>query len=255
MKDERFTYVDHRGVKLDGVLTLPDDGGDGKRAVICAHGLASDKEGSTGAGLRRHLAGRGLAGLGFDFIGHGRSGGDFAELTVSQASGEIEDMKEWLADRGYTRFALIGSSFGGISSIMAASRGGFEVLALKSPVSDYREKEMNRLSPDELAEWKDEGVRTFARDDGTSVTLNYTFFEDFDKNNAYQVAPSIDIPTYILHGDRDEVVPMSQSEKLVQLLPQGELEVIEGADHNFDRPGEKERIVAKLVDFVACHFG
>jgi enterochelin esterase-like enzyme len=44
---------------------------------------------------------------------------------------------------GYTKIGLMGSSFGGISSIMAASKtNDLFVLTLKSPVSNFEEKEI-----------------------------------------------------------------------------------------------------------------
>jgi acetyl esterase/lipase len=58
-----------------------------------------------------------------------------------------------------------------------------------------------------------------------------------------------DAPVLIMHGDKDELVPLSQSEELVEAMKKAgvpiELEVIKGAGHGF----WSQEIVDKLVKF------
>jgi pimeloyl-ACP methyl ester carboxylesterase len=54
---------------------------------------------------------------------------------------------------------------------------------------------------------------------------------------------SIDIPTLVIHGDKDTTVPVEMGRELASLIPGARLEIIEGAAHNFitsiDSPANK----------------
>ena len=89
----------------------------------------------------------------------------------------------------------------------------FFILALKSPVSNYEEKEYATKSKKELEEQKNKEFRYYVSRDGRKLKLNYTFFEDFKNNNGYEAAKKIKIPILIVHGDNDESVPIEQSKK------------------------------------------
>lgn len=43
--------------------------------------------------------------------------------------------------------------------------------------------------------------------------------------------PSITVPTLVLAGDRDQLIPLEESERMAKALPHGHLSVIQGAGH------------------------
>jgi pimeloyl-ACP methyl ester carboxylesterase len=57
-------------------------------------------------------------------------------------------------------------------------------------------------------------------------------------------------PALVLHGDRDPVVPLANGRFLADALPDGRLEVIEGAGHLFllDEPSS---VTPALASFLA----
>jgi pimeloyl-ACP methyl ester carboxylesterase len=55
----------------------------------------------------------------------------------------------------------------------------------------------------------------------------------------------LDVPTLLLWGDEDRISPVAVGEKLAQLMPNGTLEIIPGADHDFARTHVPE--VAALI--------
>ena len=58
------------------------------------------------------------------------------------------------------------------------------------------------------------------------------------------------IPTLLLHGDDDQIVPIvASARRSVELLPQARLVVYEGAPHGIPTT-HKERINADLLDFL-----
>ena len=68
-----------------------------------------------------------------------------------------------------------------------------------------------------------------------------------DKFDTLSKAPGLRIPTLVIHGDADEVVPFKMGQKVAASIPGAMLRVVQGGHHNdlFPSPGaELERAVA-----------
>lgn len=50
-------------------------------------------------------------------------------------------------------------------------------------------------------------------------------------HDAWDVLPSIDVPTLVIAGDRDMFTPRSASERMVKAIPGAELMVVQGGTH------------------------
>ena len=66
-----------------------------------------------------------------------------------------------------------------------------------------------------------------------------------DRFDSMSRAPSIGVPTLVVHGTRDEVIPFDLGRALFQHIPTAKLIPIEGAGHNdlWDRGGALERVI------------
>lgn len=80
----------------------------------------------------------------------------------------------------------------------------------------------------------------------------------FDPKKVGEVSPLLhvtqdDAPTFLVHGDRDELVPLWHSEKIVEAFNKAgvknQLEVIQGAGHGFDASGQKRMLDGMLAWF------
>ncbi len=233
---------------LCGILSSPA-GRNNTAAIIC-HGFRSGKGSASSIQLQRILNKRSVSTLRFDFFGHGESGGKFEDITISKAVEDILSAIRFLKGKGYDRIGLIGSSFGGISSIMAASKSkDMRVLVLRAPVSNYEEKELIKRGKVGLKKWKETGYVEYA-EEGRKWKLKYGFFEDFNNNNGYEAGKSITIPVLIIHGDKDEIVSVEQSVKLSGIIKNSRLEIIKGADHNFSNEADFKKTLELAADFV-----
>ena len=75
--------------------------------------------------------------------------------------------------------------------------------------------------------------------DSSPVPLHYAFYEECLTYDAYTAISRIQVPTLVVHGDQDELIPRSQIDRLLATLnPTKQLQLIEGADHQFGRPEE-----------------
>lgn len=194
---------------------------------------------------------RGLHSLRFDFFGHGESGGDFSDITVTRAVDDIKAAHNYLTECGYHRFGLAGSSFGGLATILAASElEGLAWLALKSPVSDYLSRLFETDGEWDVNLWNHQGYHIYTDFEGRERRLKYGFYEDAAQRCGYDAAVRIDIPTLIVHGEEDETVPVSQSIRLAELIPDGRLCIIPGADHGYSQPDHFERMIGLIEHFI-----
>jgi len=235
---------------LCGIITIPS-GWRGAGVVLC-HGFNSHKDATTYRTVAERLVQQGIAALRFDFFGHGESGGAFEDITISEAKENTLSAIQYLQAKGCTRIGLFGGSFGGWASLLAAAEvSALSVLALKSPVSDYWEKE--QLTAEEIKQWKHEGFRWRPKRDGRSQKLKYGFYEDALLHSAYRVAGAITAPALIVHGDADESVPLVQSKTTAGLIPNCRLEVVPGADHGYSKPEDFVHMVSLVAEFLVNH--
>jgi len=236
-----MTFQNSKGVELSGVLSGSRD-----TCIIFAHGFTSSKNSGTNIELEKRFNSRGIAIFRFDFFGHGESGGNFADITLSEAKDDILQAIDYVKSKGFTKIGLVGSSFGGNASILAAGESNdLFVLCLKCPVSDYLGKMVAQSDKYPLEEWKKNGFYMYRGE----RRLNYSFFEDSEKIDSYEYARRIKVPTLIVHGDADVVVSIEQSKKLVKEIPNATLEVIECAGHRFE--GKYfEKVIGLIEEFV-----
>ncbi len=245
--EQALKFQNTKGTNLAAILSNPTGSTDTLMVILC-HGHSSTKNTKNYVKLTELLNKEGISTFRFDIYGHGESEGEFENATVSEAVDDIVSAVKYLKEKGYSKLGLVGSSFGGIASTIAASRiKDLQFLALKSPVSNYADFYFWRGTP--IAKWKEQGYRDYKTKKGM-LKLNYSFYEDAIINDGYTVAPSITIPTLILHGDADTEVLLDQSIKLAKLLPNGKLEIIKGADHSYTNESHAEQMLGALVAFI-----
>lgn len=236
--------------QLSGIISNPSEDKQ-KPIIILCHGFASSKKSRTFICLENMLNKKKISTLRFDFYGHGKSQGKFEDITISEAAEDILKAIEFLKKEGYQKIGLVGSSFGGIASIVAAGQTkDLYVLALKSPVSNYMEKSLMKYTKTEIKEWKEKGFIIYKSYKGKKLTLNYSFFEDSIKINGYEYAKKISIPSLIVHGDKDDIVPIEQSRKSCSLMKNCKLEVIPKADHYFSEKKDFEKMLKLISEFI-----
>jgi pimeloyl-ACP methyl ester carboxylesterase len=247
---EKIVFKNSKGVKLCGILSdpLPESG---NSAIILCHGFSTSKEGRTYTNLEEIFNSRGLATFRFDFFGHGESEGEFEDITITEAVDDVLQAVGFIKRTGYGTIGLVGSSFGGMASIFAASQTtNLFVLALKSPVSDYMGKLILQDYRTKIKDWEESGFIDVTGADGQSLRLNFSFFEDARKAQGYEAASKIQIPTLIVHGDRDKTIPVEQSLKSSRLIKNCRLEIVHGADHFYSQPRDFEKMLRLISDFV-----
>ncbi len=247
---EKLYFEDSNGCKLCGVLSNPISATD-IPITILVHGLGSNKNSQTYLRLEEVLNSSNIASFRFDLYAHGESQGNFAQLTFSRTIDDMLSAIKFIKGLGYSQIGLTGSSFSGIAALITASRtDDLALLALKSPICNYRKMVAVKRPAGYVDSWEQRGYTYWISSDKKRLRLNYSFYEDSEHHNGYEAAKKIRIPTLIVHGNKDDSVPVEQSIKTAKIIKNCHLEIIKGADHNYSNPEHFERMIGLISEFV-----
>jgi len=246
-----LSFQDSHGHLVSAILAEPQGKPDG--VVVLCHGFLSTKQSNTNRRLTDLLVPQGISTFRFDWFGMGESEGSFADITVGRCYDQLEQALGFIASQGYQRVGLIGSSFGGLISILVAGlHPHLFALGLKCPVPDFPELLRLEFGEEGMHHWKATGEIPNVTGGDKPIALRYDFYEECLKYHAYQAAEKIKSPTLIVHGDQDEIVPLHQIHRLVDALTnQKQLRILEGANHYFGRPEDFRKMTTLLGDWMA----
>jgi pimeloyl-ACP methyl ester carboxylesterase len=251
--EQALSFTDKDGHRTAGILAAP--AGPTDRVAVLCHGFLSNKNSTTNRTLTARLLEHGIATLRFDFFGQGESEGPFERITCTTAVNQAKAALDLAVLKGFRRIGLFGSSFGGLVAILTASaRKDLVCLALKCPVPDFEEMLRLEFKPEGLEAWKRTNTIPNVSSGQGRIKLQYGFYEDCLRHIGYDAAKAVTVPTLIVQGDCDEYVPLHQARRLVDAL-QGpkRLEILPGADHGFTKPGDFERMIALLTDWLVAY--
>ena len=221
-----------------------------------------------------------------DLIGHGQSDKPVGDYSLGAFASGIRDLLEVL---GIDRATVIGQSFGGgvamqfvyqypghCERLVLVDSGGLgpevnwmlRLMAL--PASEYV---MPVLFPSFVRDWGD-GLFRVINERGihlgriTEMWSAYASLAESDNRRAFartiksvidpggQTVSAMDrlylassMPTLIIWGDRDDIIPVSHAHAAHQAIPGSRLVVIEGVGH-FPQIEAAEQFVDALVDFI-----
>lgn len=225
---EDFTLNRRDRKKIVGRLYLPRERGC-YRTAIFAHGFNSNYRDLEHYGPR--FASRGLALVLFDFCGGGlatKSDGDTTEMSVLTeledyitVLREVRKREEIDAEHIY----LMGESQGGYIAALTAARYPEESAGAVLWYPAFCLEENAR-------EWSRNGIPE--KKDLWGVPLGRIYSVDAIQTDIYAEIRHYPKEVLIIHGDRDDVVPLSDSRKIVATYPSAELKVISGGGHGFE---------------------
>lgn len=227
--------------------------GEGNRVLLLLHGLS----GSSRWWMRNipDLARRYRV-IVPDLIGFGRSHNRWRVPPLDQAAQVLE---EWIVELGLSELVLIGHSMGGQIAIhlAAAQPAWLERLALVDAAGIPRALspgKMIRLAAESTPVWRwgdPRFLRTIASDAWTAGPLVLArSVWNILRDDIRPLLPRIQVPTLIVWGERDKLVPLKDAWKLRDDIPNARLAVLRGAAHNpmVDRPADFNRILSRFVD-------
>lgn len=220
--------------------------------VMFCGGYHSDMDGSKAGFLHARAAEAGLAYLRFDYQGHGRSSGRFADGTI----GDWLDDALFALDRASEGpQILVGSSMGGwIALLMARARPARVAgLVLVAPAPDFPRRLMvPGLPPEARDALEAHGVWHRPSEFGDEAyPITAHLIAESAAHELFERPPTpVAGPVHILHGDRDEVVPTAHAMRALDLLdaPSAVFELVKGGDHRLSAPADLDRIWRRVLE-------
>ena len=190
---------------------------------VFLHGLGSVRNGEKSTSLLAHAAARRRAFLRIDLRGHGDSSGQLGRVKVSEL---IADVVRTLERTGPCR--LVGSSLGGLVGAFAAAARPELVrgLALLAPAIGFLTNLQNRLDSQGRM-WTGEGL---------GFVVEPQVIEDGKQLDETGLPTRLAVPTLVVHGTDDEVIPVRAVERFFAAIPHArkELWIVPGGDHRLN---------------------
>ncbi|WP_336327250.1 alpha/beta fold hydrolase [Halovenus sp. HT40] len=187
----------------------------------------------------------------------------FTKLAGYSTEGLAADLEAILADAGVDEAHVVGASLGGMIaqqyvldydravslSLLCTTHGGEEALPIPDETveqmfsvpdgADERETIRHRMAPaigeefvennpetvEQIIDWRlEQDAGEVARESQGAAGVNFDVSERVHE---------IDLPTLILHGTDDRVLPVENSELLAEKIPNNRFETIDGGSHLF----------------------
>ena len=153
--------------------------------------------------------------------------GDFAQLTITR---QITQVAAEFPDHS-TPVTLIGSSLGGLTSAhLAQQYPQVQRLILLAPAFGFLSHWLPKLGDEKIHSWQQERyLMVHHYGEGRSLPLSYNFVTDAAQYQEEILQRSI--PTLIMHGTQDEVIPITASREFARSRPWVELRELD-SDHS-----------------------
>lgn len=238
---EDFSFSNSLGLDLASRLYYKDC--IGKNGVIFSHGLFSSKDGYKITNMAEDIVNAGYTLMTFDFTFSGESPGNIADISILQEVDDLLKGIEAFRKKGIEKIHLMGSSMGGVVSILAASQGGVDyesLMLIATPV------DLSGLIPEE--------VQIDCSSDMVSisgVSVKKSFIDELKNLNVVSAAEKIKSPVLIIHGMLDNVVSIENFEELKRVLKVPvEPVLIEEGDHNLTEESHLIIIKEKVKNWL-----
>ena len=219
---------------LDAILQKPIlQPGEKCPVVIIMHGLMMRKEFILLKKLADRLQLIGIASIRFDFNGHGKSEGEFQNMTVPI---EIDDARSVLDYATKLDFienvSLMGHSQGGVVASMLAGQLGddkIKSMVLMAPAAVFKDQaiEGNTLgvpfNPHDIPEY----VSAYGR------KIGRMYLKTAQDLPIYETAAKYEGAVCIIQGKKDDLVPYRYAEKYSEIYKNCELHLLYNEVHLF----------------------
>lgn len=235
------------GQALAGKLHLP--AGRVRACALFAHCFTCSKDLNAVVRIGRALAQEGIATLRFDFTGLGRSGGDFADTSLS---GNVEDVlsaADWLREHHGAPALLVGHSLGGAAVLLAAGQvpDAVAVATIGAPCDPAHVRHL--LRDDEAAlRAHGEAVVDIG---GRPFRLRRELLDDLERHDPAAAIRAMGKALLILHSPQDTVVGVDNARRIYESARHPKSFVtLDGADHLLTRAADAEYVARVLAAWV-----
>lgn len=209
---------------------------------IYLHGFASSPQSKKAQYLRDRFA---EIGINLNIID--LNAGDFSNLTLTR---QIEQTQSFFLNDD-SPITIIGSSFGGLTAAWLGERYlQVQKLILLAPAFDFLSHWLPKLGKKPIQQWHKSGyISVYHYGEKQELPLHYQFITDIKQYEESQLKRVV--PTLILHGKNDDVIPIQASRNYMEQHPWVKLIELE-SDHTLTNVmPEIWKIIFGEISFVS----
>lgn len=229
-----------------------------KGGVVWLGGYRSDMAGTKAEALDHWAAKTGHQCLRHDYSGHGESGGEFRDGTISRWLEESIAVFDAHAEGPQI---LVGSSMGGWIALRMAQelkRQGrqdrLKAMVLIAPAPDFTHELMwPSLSDDHKRQLEEKGYMEEPSEYSDEPNIfTRALFEDGERNRVMTGLIETGCPVHILQGMRDPDVPWQHAMKLAEFLPMENvtMTLVKDGDHRLSREEDIALLIRTVEQFA-----
>ena len=213
--------------------------------IVFLPGYRSDMEGGKATALDAWAGRTGRAMLRLDYVGCGASEGAFEDGTLDIWLGDVLDAIDAFAPTG--PLLVVGSSMGGWLALLVALRlGRVQALVGIAAAPDFTEWDFD---DDKRARLAADGRIEEAGDYVEPHVTTHAFWQSGQANLLLNDEIGFDGPVRLLHGQMDDVVPVSIALRLSRALRSADVQtiLIKDGDHRLSRDADIALLIATVA--------
>ena len=226
--------------------------------IVFLPGFMSDIEGEKPNAFRKYAVRKKLGYLALEYSGHGKSSGEFTKGNITEWSTDAKKIIKKVVKKN--DFILIGSSMGAWISLNQFKYFKKQIKGFIGIGSapEFLEKLMWKKFPKKIKkEIIEKGVSIIKHGDSKfrqkkyEYPVTYQLIKDGRKNKVLSKKINLKINVTMFHGQKDEVVPVSFSRKVLSLFTKAKkkIVVVKNGDHSLSQMKNLKKIVRELDSF------
>ena len=224
--------------------------------IVFLHGFMSDIEGDKPKNFLKYCKQRKIGFLAIEYSGHGKSSGKFINGNISKWSEEVRiAIKKKIKKNN---FILIGSSMGSwialniLKKFKKQTKGFLGIGSAPEFLERLMWKKFSKKIKKEIIEKKIYQLKHGEYE----YPITYQIIKDGRKNKVLNKKYNLKIPVTMVHGSKDEVVPVNYSKKILNNFDKAKKKflVINNGDHSLSSKIYLKRINKELDKILYFNF-
>ncbi len=219
-----------------------------KLFIVFLHGFMSDLEGSKPKAFMKYCIKKRIGFLGLEYSGHGKSSGKFTKGNITSWTNDAKFLIKKIVNK--KNFILIGSSMGAWISLNIFKNYNKQICGFLGIGSapEFLEKLMwNKFNKKIRREIVTKKLYYLKHGD-YEYPITYQLIKDGRKNKVLKKMIHSKIQITMIHGKKDEVVPVIFSKKILKLFKNSKkkLVLIPNGDHSLSSNQNLKKIIREL---------
>ena len=216
--------------------------------IVFLHGFMSDIAGDKPKNFLKYSKARKLGFLAIEYSGHGKSSGKFTNGNISKWTEEVKFVIKKIIKK--KKFILIGSSMGSWLSLKQFKYFNNQINGFMGIGSapEFLERLMWKKFSKKIKQKIIEKKIYNLKHGEYEYPISYQIIKDGRKNKVLNKKYISKIPVTMVHGSKDEVVPVSYSKKILNNFKKAKKKilVIKNGDHSLSSKKNLKRINKEL---------